>query len=253
MSRARLFERLLALFETVAEQRPLVLVIEDAHWADRSTCDLLSFLVRNLRDASALFIVTFRSDDLNGALLRPLLAGLGRMEGVWRVELDRLSRDQVAAQLAGIVGRPPGPALTNVAYRRGGGNPLFTEALVSPDGTVVTELPWSLRDLVLAEVKKLPGETEQVLRIVAVGGDRVGHALLVSATGLDDAALTAALRPAVTGHVRRCLATCFPASARRRIALSPRRSRPSRPLAGTGPPRRHSPCTGAAREKTSVR
>src|SRR5262249_55485493 len=73
MSRARLFERLLALFEAVAEQRRLVLVIEDAHWADRSTCDLLSFRVRNLRDASALFIVTFRSDDLDGALLLPLL------------------------------------------------------------------------------------------------------------------------------------------------------------------------------------
>jgi predicted ATPase/DNA-binding CsgD family transcriptional regulator len=201
MSRARLFETLLALFEAVAEQRPLVLVIEDAHWADRATCDLLSFLVRNLRQASVLFIVTFRSDDLDGALLRPLLAGLGRMEGVWRVELDRLSRDQVAAQLAGILGRPPGPALTNAVYRRGGGNPLFTEALVSPDGTVVTELPWSLRDLILAAVKTLPAETEQVLRVAAVGGDRVGHALLVSATGLDDAALTAALRPAVASHV----------------------------------------------------
>src|SRR5215468_783213 len=201
MSRARLFERLLALFEAVAEQRPQVLVIEDAHWADRSTCDLLSFLVRNLRDTSALFIVTFRSDDQDSTLLRPLLAGLGRMEGVWRVELDRLSRDQVAAQLAGILGRPPGPALTNAVYRRGGGNPLFTEALVSPDGTVVTELPWSLKDLVLAEVKKLPGETEKVLRVAAVGGDRVGHTLLVSTTRLDDAALTAALRPAVAGHV----------------------------------------------------
>jgi DNA-binding CsgD family transcriptional regulator len=202
MSRARLFETLLALFEAVAEQQPLVLVVEDAHWADRATCDLLSFLVRNLRQAPVLFIVTFRSDDPGGALLlRPLLAGLGRMEGVWRVELDRLSRDQVAAQLAGILGRPPEPALTNAVYRRGGGNPLFTEALVGPGGTVVTRLPWSLRDLVLAAVKKLPGETEQVLRVAAVGGDRVGHALLVSASGLDDTALTAALRPAVAGHV----------------------------------------------------
>src|SRR5215469_2494162 len=201
MSRARLFETLLALFEAVAERRPLVLVVEDAHWADRSTCDLLGFLVRNLRQASVLFIVTFRSDDPDSALLRSLLAGLSRMEGVWRVELDRLSRDQVAAQLTGILGRPPGPALTNAVYRRGGGNPLFTEALVSPDGTVITELPWSLRDLMLAAVKKLPGDTEQVLRVAAVGGDRVGHALLASATRLDDAALTAALRPAVADHV----------------------------------------------------
>jgi len=115
MSRARLFETLLALFEAVAERHPLVLVVEDAHWADRSTCDLLSFLVRNLRQASALFIVTFRSDDPGSAQLRPLLAGLGRMEGVWRVELGRLSRDQVATQLAGILGRPPASTLNEYA------------------------------------------------------------------------------------------------------------------------------------------
>ncbi len=201
-ARTRLFELLLALFEALAEQRPLVLVVEDVHWADRATADLLSFLVRNIRDAAVLLVVTFRSDELGrDQLLRPLLAGLGRMDGVTRLDLGRLSRGQVAAQLAGILGRPPGPALAGAVYQRGGGIPLFTEALVNSDGTISPGLPWSLRDLLLAAVKGLPEQAQQVLRVAAVGGDRVRHALLTAASGLDDAALTAAMRPAVAGHV----------------------------------------------------
>jgi ATP/maltotriose-dependent transcriptional regulator MalT len=201
MMRARLFESLLALFEVLAEERPLVLVVEDAQWADQSTCDLLTFLVRNVRQAALLLIVTFRSEDTERAALRSLTAGLGRMEGVLRIELERLSRAGVAAQLEGILGAAPRPALVNAVYQRGGGNPLFTEALVNRDGSLVSGLPWSLRDLVLAAVKELPAETQQALRMTAVGGDHVTHALLAAADNLDDAALTAALRPAVAARI----------------------------------------------------
>jgi DNA-binding CsgD family transcriptional regulator len=201
MMRARLFETLLTLFEVLAEERPLVLVVEDAQWADQSTCDLLTFLVRNVRQVPVLLIVTFRSEDTERAALRSLTAGLGRMEGVLRIELERLSRADVAAQLEGILGAAPRPALINAVYQRGGGNPLFTEALVNRDGSLVTGLPWSLRDLVLAAVKELPAETQQALRMTAVGGDHVTHALLAAAGNLDDAALTAALRPAVAARI----------------------------------------------------
>ena len=92
----------------------LVLVIEDVHWADRSTGELLAFLVRNLRQAAVLLVVTFRSDELGQAgPVRRLLAELGRMDGVTRLELARLSRGQVAAQLEGILGRPAGPCGRN--------------------------------------------------------------------------------------------------------------------------------------------
>jgi ATP/maltotriose-dependent transcriptional regulator MalT len=201
MTRARLFEALLTLVEALGEERPLVLVIEDAHWADRSTCDLLSFLVRNVRQAPVLLIVTFRSEDTEGAPLRSLVAGLGRMEGVQRIELEPLSRRDVAAQLEGMLSGPPGPALINAVYQRGGGNPLFTEALVNRDGSLAAGLPSSLRDLILARVKELPAETQQALRMTAVGGDHVTHALLAAAAKLDDATLTSALRPAVAAHI----------------------------------------------------
>jgi predicted ATPase len=123
-ARARLFEVLLTLLETLAEQQPVVLVVEDVHWADRSTCDLLSFLVRNIRQARVLLVVTFRSDELNRSdLLRPLLAGLARAEGVSRLQLARLSRAQAAVQLEGILGRPPAAVLIDEVYQRGGGIP----------------------------------------------------------------------------------------------------------------------------------
>ena len=201
-ARARLFELLLTLLESLAERQPLVMVIEDVHWADRATCDLLSFLVRNLRQAAVLLLVTFRSDSLHRTHpLRPLLAGLERVDAVTRLELPRLTRGQVAAQLEGILGRPPGPALTGAVYERGGGNPLFTEALLDRDGTVRPGLPWSLRDLLLGVVKDLPEQNQQLLRTAAVGGLRVSHALLAAVTGWEEAELTAGLRPAVAFNV----------------------------------------------------
>jgi len=75
-----MFEQALALIEHLAEAGPVVLVIEDAHWSDRSTRDLLTFLVGNQQVlGGVLIMVTFRSDELHrGHPLRPVLAELGR-------------------------------------------------------------------------------------------------------------------------------------------------------------------------------
>jgi DNA-binding CsgD family transcriptional regulator/tetratricopeptide (TPR) repeat protein len=201
-ARARLFELLLTVFEALADQQPVVLIVEDVHWADQPTCDLLRFLVRNLRRAAVTLLVTFRSDSIpRGHPVRGLLAGLERMAGVARLDLPRLSRDQVAVQLEGILGHPPAPAVTNAVYARGGGNPLFTEALLGRDGSVSAGLPASLSDLLLATVTSLPEQTQQLVRIAAVGGPRVSHALLATAARCDDASLTAGLRPAVAASV----------------------------------------------------
>jgi DNA-binding CsgD family transcriptional regulator len=86
-------------------------------------------------------------------------------------------------------------------YQRGGGVPLLTEALVNSDGALSPGLPSSLRDLLLAAVKALPERTQEALRIAAVGSVWLGHALLAAVTRLDDATLTAALRPAVDANV----------------------------------------------------
>lgn len=202
--RARLFELVLTLLEGLATRSPVVLVIEDAHWADRSTRDLLAFLVRSLGAGTPLLlIVTYRSDELHrDHPLRPLLAELDRVDRVTRYEVPRLTQREVAELLTGILGRPPAPELVAEAFRRSAGNPLFVEALVDcEDGTVATDLPESLRDLLVAGVQRLPEETQEILRMASAGGDHIEHRLLAAVCGLDDATLSRGLRPAVAANV----------------------------------------------------
>ncbi|MGN9842383.1 helix-turn-helix transcriptional regulator [Nonomuraea sp. H19] len=201
-ARARLFEQVLGLLERLAEERPVLLVVEDAHWADRSTRDLLSFLVRYQRTAGRLLIVvTYRTDELHRTHpLRPMLAELGRVEWVTRAELRRLTRREAVAQAASILEREPSPADMDLIYARSEGNPLFVEALLSEAGGG-DALPESLRDLLLASVERLPEETQELLRVASAGGQRIEHDLLSAVAGLDDNALSGALRPAVAGNV----------------------------------------------------
>ena len=83
VARARLFEQMLTLLERLAETSPVVLIIEDAHWADRSTRDLIAFLIGSQQVLDrVLIMVSYRSDELHRTHpLRPLLAELGRHPG----------------------------------------------------------------------------------------------------------------------------------------------------------------------------
>jgi DNA-binding CsgD family transcriptional regulator len=204
-ARARLFEEVLSALDHLARHSPVVLVIEDAHWADRSSRDLLTFLIGNQRAISGLLIVvTFRSDELHRTHpLRPLLAALDRIAWVERIDLPRLTSHDTAALAAGILGRELAADLADTLYRRTEGNPLFVETLLGCDGELYCELPESLRDLLLDGVRRLPEDTQEVLRVASAGGETTGHGLLAAVTGLDDAALTGALRPAVTANVLR--------------------------------------------------
>ena len=202
-ARARLFEEVLSALDHLTRHSPVVLVIEDAHWADRSSRDLLTFLIGNQRALSGLLIVvTFRSDELHRTHpLRPLLASLDRIAWVERVELPRLTRHDTGELVVRILGRQPAGDLADALYHRSAGNPLFVEALLCCDGELSAELPESLRDLLLESVRRLPEDTQEVLRVASAGGETTGHALLGAVTGLDDAALTRAVRPAVIANV----------------------------------------------------
>jgi ATP/maltotriose-dependent transcriptional regulator MalT len=202
-ARARLFEEVLRALEHLTGHSPVVLVIEDAHWADRSSRDLLTFLIGNQRSLSGLLIVvTYRSDELHRTHpLRPLLASLDRIAWVERIEVPRLTRQDTSELTTRILGREPAGELAEALYRRSEGNPLFVEALLCCDGELSPELPESLRDLLLESVRRLPEDTQEVLRVASAGGEATGHALLGTVTGLDDAALTRAVRPAVIANV----------------------------------------------------
>jgi len=202
VARARLFEQVLTLLERLGQAGPVALIIEDAHWADPSTRDLMAFLIGSQQALPGiLIIVSYRSDELHRTHpLRPLLAELSRLAWVERMELPRLGRLQADELVATIIGREPEPGLADVVYRRAEGNPLFVEELLS-DGTLTTELPESLRDLLLVAVRRLPEETQDLLRAASAGGQRSGHALLAAVTGLDGDDLERTLRPAVAANV----------------------------------------------------
>jgi DNA-binding CsgD family transcriptional regulator len=198
-TRARLFEELLGLLENLADQQPVVLVTEDAHWMDRSSRELLAFLARNLQPPTAvLMLVSYRTDDLAGGHpLRSLLAELERLRSVTRVELPRLSRREVVAQIHAILGGPGPAGLAEQVVARADGNPMFVEALLSSGG----RLPESLRDLLLAGIERLPEDTQRLIGAAAVAGAEVGQPLLEAATGISEEALSAGLRPAVAAGV----------------------------------------------------
>ena len=202
-ARARMFEQALALFERLAGSGPFVLVVEDTHWSDRSTRDLLAFLVGNQQVlADVLIVVTFRSDELDrGHPLRPVLAELDRLAWVVRLEVPRLTRREGRELSAALLGREPDPELADRVFARSQGNPLFMEALLRSDALLGPGLPESLRDLVLADVRRLPAAAQQVLEALSVAGQRSGHALLAAVAGLSDDSLLAALRPAVSANV----------------------------------------------------
>ena len=205
VARARLFEQMLTLLEHLAEAGPVVLIIEDAHWADPSTRDLTAFLIGSQQVLDGvLIVVTYRSDELHRTHpLRPLLAELGRLSWVERMELPRLGRLQADELVAHITGREPERWLADEIYLRGEGNPLFVEELLCCDGRLTAELPESLRDLLLAAAQRLPEETQELLRAASASGQRTGHALLAAVTGLAGDDLAPRLRPAVAANVLR--------------------------------------------------
>jgi DNA-binding CsgD family transcriptional regulator len=201
-ARAHLFEGFLSLLERLAEQRPLVLIIEDAHWADRSSRDLLAFLIGYQRAVgNLLIVVTFRSDELHRTHpLRPLLAELARIDWVDRTELPPLTRGQAEELAAVVLGRAPERSLAEAIYERAQGNPLFTEELLACAGEC-DAVPDTLADLLLQAVRRLPEDTQEVLRVASAGSGVTSDALLAQVTGHDGSRLATAIRPAVAANV----------------------------------------------------
>ena len=200
--RGVLLESVAALFARLSEPQPVVLVIEDLHWADRSTRDLIGFLVRSARLPQLLLVATYRTDELQrGHPLRPFLAELDRVRGVQRLELDRLDRDGTAAMLAHLLGAEPDPPLVDAVNDRTQGNPFFIEQFASSADPGCSDIPTSLRDLLLSRVDLLPEPAQRVLRVAAVGGTRFGHDLLLRVAGVDEAALESALRTIVAAQL----------------------------------------------------
>lgn len=194
--RAELYERVVRLVETLAAQgSPVALLVEDLHWADQGTLDLVAFLVRNLGSGAKL-VVTFRSDEWEqSAGLRQLMDTLGRSRAVRRIELGRLSRADLTDLGAQRLGRDPTTAEIDRLAERSQGNPFIAEELL--EAAEQGGVPDSLRDVLLARASHLDQPAEHVVRLIAVAGRPVGHDLVATASELPENELAAGLRQAV--------------------------------------------------------
>lgn len=202
LAQGRLFELLLGLLGGLGAEQPLVLIVEDAHWADPSTRDFLSFLIRNRRAERLLVAVTFRTDELHRRHpLRAFLAEADRTRTVTRLTLDRFTREELAEQLAGILGHPPAPQLVEELFGRAEGNPFFTEELLAAGGDADAPLPDDIRDALMVRIESLRPDAQAVLRMAAVAGARVRHALLAAAAPFDHDTLIGGVREAVAHHL----------------------------------------------------
>jgi DNA-binding CsgD family transcriptional regulator/tetratricopeptide (TPR) repeat protein len=161
--------------------RPTVLVVEDAHWADEATLDVLRFIGRRIADLRAVLLVTYRDDEVGPDLLQRVLGGLSG-PSVRRVPLRPLSRDAVARWAGGT------SITTAHLYQLTEGNPFFVSEVLADVGAAV---PPTVADAVLARMRRLDESTQRGLEQLAVVPSQVelplARALLGDVTVLGEA------------------------------------------------------------------
>ncbi|MGO9083196.1 MAG: helix-turn-helix transcriptional regulator [Streptosporangiaceae bacterium] len=201
IARQQLFGAVLGLLAELAGRAPVLLVMEDLHWADRSTRDLLTFLSRVLHRESIMIVGTYRADELHrGHPLRAMAAELTRLPGVTAMSLRPLPDDALAQHLTALAGRPLPAAELGAILARAEGNAYYAEELLAA-AAAGSELPADLADLLLARVQRLSPHGQQVLRTAAVAGRRVQDEVISSVCGLPPADYERAVREAVASQL----------------------------------------------------
>jgi DNA-binding CsgD family transcriptional regulator/tetratricopeptide (TPR) repeat protein len=191
-----LFGAVYGLLANLDDEGPVVLVVEDLHWADRSTLDLISYLTRELESARVLLIGTYRADEMRRSHpLRPVLAELNRLPNVSRLDVEPLADREVAQLLSAISGSDLPDRLAAEVVDRAEGNPFFAEELLAAVGD--RGVPPTLRDILTTRLEALPDQAQEVLRIAAAAGRRVDHRLLSEVAPLCADELDQGLRDAV--------------------------------------------------------
>lgn len=197
----RLFEALLELIDRLGTRAPVVLILEDIHWADRSTRAFIAFLTRSLRAERALLLVTYRTDELHRRHpLRPLLSELERAERARRIELEPFDRSELRQALADILGAEPDSPLVERLFARSEGNPLYTEELLAAGLDGRGAPPRSLSDAFFARIERLTPDAQRIARVLALGR-ALDEGALAALTGLEREPVLAALREAVAEQV----------------------------------------------------
>ncbi|GIM98977.1 ATP-binding protein [Planomonospora venezuelensis] len=176
--------------------RPVLLILEDLHWADQSTRDLVVFLSRMLQGEHVCVVGTYRTDDLHRRHpLRRVLAELKRLPSVTSVELGPLDRGEMTDYVA-VLGGTDARVIDQVVGRAEG-NPFYAEELLEA-ALGGCSMPDGLADLLLSRAELLSDSAQRVLRGAAVAGRKVAHDLLQEASGLDDLDFEESMREIVS-------------------------------------------------------
>jgi DNA-binding CsgD family transcriptional regulator len=202
VDRADLFEAVYAALERLGQAGPTLLVVEDVHWADQSTREMLSFLFSRPFLSPVALVASYRSDDLHRRHpLRRTAAEWARLPGVARMPLPPLSDPDVRRLVRSIHPARLPEMQMRAIVTRAEGIAFFVEELVGAAGSGGQALPADLAELLLVRLERLDDQARATVRAAAAAGRRVPHALLARVVGLPADALDQALRAAVESHV----------------------------------------------------
>jgi ATP/maltotriose-dependent transcriptional regulator MalT len=203
-ARRRLFQAIYQVLRPQPEAASRMLILEDLHWSDQASQDLIYYLARAIEHDRVLIVATYRSDEIHR--LHPLAALIARLtrDRLYQdLRLHPLSRGELAELLADTLEVAPTPVVLDALYERTEGNPFFTEEVLTSlfehgrSGVLfgadafnhslsAVEIPLSIKDSVLRRVADLESETATVLRDAAVVGRRFDFDLLQQLTGIDE-------------------------------------------------------------------
>jgi DNA-binding SARP family transcriptional activator len=194
-ARLRMFAAIAAVLDAAADGRPLLLVLDDLHWADRPTVQLLAYLAARPDPAPRLILASYRDTDLRaGHPLLAVLADLGRELPLERIALEGLGPEPVEAMLARVSGRSQGVNAARDVHARTGGNPFYIEQLLQTTGAP----PAGIAQLVERRATALGPQARAILETAALAGPEFELSIVAEASGagLDDAldAFDAAVR-----------------------------------------------------------
>jgi predicted ATPase len=204
----QLFDSVASLLRAIAEQHPLILVLDDLHWADAPSLLLLRHVVRATEGASLLIVGTYRQTEVDEAHpLGQTIAELRRARSLATVALGGLGEDEVAELVASQLSDVAPVTVARSIVERTQGNPFFVEELLRDVGAggdvsaALTRIPDSVKDLLLRRLRRLDEGCKRLLAIAAVTGHEFALDVLevVAAATAED--IAEGLEPAIGAHV----------------------------------------------------
>ncbi|QIK62848.1 AAA family ATPase [Leucobacter viscericola] len=194
----RLREAITTVLRIAAKTRPLILVIEDLHWADEGTLAVLTTLLQSITETRILAVLTMKNDGRRSNPARRFAAESERTRVLEQLPLARLGDEEVRAMVNGLMQHPLAPQTFSQLLERSEGVPFFVEELVENAAAPLTD---SLRDVLLARYDRLGREAASLVRAMSTSQSPLPHATLVRLVSLPEEELESALRETIDAGV----------------------------------------------------